>query len=187
MLVMAVGALHQLFVHPVPEGFVELRFDFQVAGIAELGLALHEQELTLLGMVRRVAIGAAHVVDPVHRAGEIAVFFAVLVTVQAALADLLGSRLLEDEDLGLVAATIHVVGAGPVAGLAAHRLGAGAFPERRLPVWGLLKILVDILVAGLASLCTSVSRHLGIRLRSFFPLGACRDGKRESQNPQETK
>ncbi len=51
MGVMAVRTLNKPFVDPVVEGHVELRLHLQVAGVAELRLCFHEQELTCGGVV----------------------------------------------------------------------------------------------------------------------------------------
>src|SRR5690242_20326562 len=59
MLVMAVGALHQSFVHSMMEGPVELLLLIQVATVTKCRLLLLQQKLALFCMVRVVAIGAA--------------------------------------------------------------------------------------------------------------------------------
>lgn len=51
MSVMAIRAFDQPFFDTVVEGHVELRFHLQVAGVAELGLCFHEQELICRGVV----------------------------------------------------------------------------------------------------------------------------------------
>jgi len=49
--VVAIRALDKPFLDPVVEGHVELRLHLQVAGVAELRLCFHEQELVCGGVV----------------------------------------------------------------------------------------------------------------------------------------
>ena len=48
MRIMAVGALHQPFIHPMMERHLELRFLLQMACVAKLRLRFDEQEIALL-------------------------------------------------------------------------------------------------------------------------------------------
>ena len=129
--IMAIDALYKTFVNAMVEGAGEGLLHLQVALVTELGLLLPHQMLRFLGIVRIVAVGAADIVLQVRGAPEVCVLSAVLVTAQAARADLLGGRVLEREDLGFVAAAFHVFLAGTVARFTAVPFGSSPCVERR--------------------------------------------------------
>ena len=108
VLIVAVRALHQSLVHAVMEGTVELLLLVQVACVAQIRLPSFQQKLALFGMVRVVAVGAAHSILQVDGTREIAMLFAILVAVQAARAYLLRRNALERENLGLVASALDM-------------------------------------------------------------------------------
>ena len=60
MLIVAVGALHQSFVHSMMEGPVELLLLVQVAAVAQTRLVCFQEELALFCMVGVVTVGTAH-------------------------------------------------------------------------------------------------------------------------------
>ena len=60
--IVTVVALHQALVDAVMEGTSKLLLDFQVAAVAKLRRLFFHQELTFLGVMGIVAIGAAHIV-----------------------------------------------------------------------------------------------------------------------------
>ncbi len=86
VLVVAVGALHEAFVHLVVEGLVELGPHLAVAGVAERGLLGGQQALPLVRAVDAVAVGAGHRVVAVLVAEEVHPALVPPVAVQAALA-----------------------------------------------------------------------------------------------------
>src|SRR5208282_1839149 len=69
--IVAIRAADQSLVHPVVKGATELLFDLDVAAVTKLRLLFPHQEFRLLGMVRRMAVHAAHVVLQVHGAGKV--------------------------------------------------------------------------------------------------------------------
>jgi hypothetical protein len=159
--VVTIRALHQALVHTVMEGAAELLLDFDVAAIAELGLGHAHQELGLLRMVGRMAIDAADVVLQVGGAREVGVLLAILVALEAAVADLACGGILEREDSGFIAATLDVGLAGSVTGFAAVEFRALFGVERGDEVAGFLEGTVEALaghvfVAGLAGVGAEV-------------------------------
>src|SRR5262249_35061999 len=86
-LIGAINALDQAFVNAMVEGTGECLLHLQVAVETELGLLLAQQVLGFLGIVRIVAVGAADIVLQVRGAPEVCVLSAVLMTAQAARAD----------------------------------------------------------------------------------------------------
>lgn len=99
VLVVAIRALHQAFVHPMMEGPAELLFDFQVAAVAELGLLVLQQAVTFLGVMGIMAIRATHIVLQVRRPPEIRMLRAKLVASQATRADIRRRSVLECKNL----------------------------------------------------------------------------------------
>src|SRR4051812_2950221 len=103
MLVMAIGALHQIFIHAMMERLAELRLNVSVAGVAKFWLFFHQQELRFGGVVRRMAVYTRNIICGVLRALEIAVLLAILMTGQATRGNRGGRRTLEYKNLGLIA------------------------------------------------------------------------------------
>src|SRR3989304_3122104 len=56
MLVVAVGAFDQTFLHPVMERPVKIGLDLEVAGKAKVSLGFGQQELPLFRLVHRMTI-----------------------------------------------------------------------------------------------------------------------------------
>ena len=59
--IVAVVALHQAFVDPVVKGFGKISFGCGMAPVAQLGLALDQQMLLFLGVMRRMAVKTANI------------------------------------------------------------------------------------------------------------------------------
>src|SRR5271169_6757708 len=108
MLIVAIRALHQTFVHAMMEGPVELLLLVQVAAVAQIRLFRFQQKLAFFCVVWVVAVGTTHTVLEVDGAREIAVLLSILVAVQAPCANLLRRHALERKNFGLVAAAVHV-------------------------------------------------------------------------------
>ena len=164
--VMAIAALHQPFIYPVMEWHVELRFLLEMAGVAKLGLRLDEQELRLLRVVGRMAGDATHIILRMLRVDGIHVLRAASMAVEAPRVDLLCGSHLEFENLGLVSSAVDVGLPRTVATLASLPRRAFLRIQRGHKVWGILKMLEEILgwhicVAGLAGLGAYIER--GIR------------------------
>ena len=66
MRIVAVRALHQVFVDPVMERHVELRLLLQVARVTKFRLRLSQQVFFGFRMMDRVAGNAAHIAEPMH-------------------------------------------------------------------------------------------------------------------------
>src|SRR5580693_4194349 len=60
MRIVAVGALHQSFVHAVMEGPVELLLLVQVTAVTQIRLLRFQQKLALFCVVGVVTVGATH-------------------------------------------------------------------------------------------------------------------------------
>src|SRR5208337_386010 len=69
MRVMAVHALHQTLVDPVVKRFGKIGLSRGMASVAQLGLALDQQALTLFGVMGRVAVETADIAAGVGRFG----------------------------------------------------------------------------------------------------------------------
>ena len=147
--VVAVAALDKALIHAVVEGHFELGSLLEVAGVANLGLRLHEQKVRIFPVVRRVAGDATDVRSFVFGVAGIRLLVVTGVAGEAALVDFLGRMILENKNLGFIAAAIHVRAAWPVAILAAV-LGEAAFLEGLLPMRALLPAVIKIFVARLA-------------------------------------
>ena len=128
MRVVTVIALHQPFVHLVTERTVELLLNFLMTAVTQLRRLLFHQELAFFCGMGRMAVDTAHVVLQVGRSPEIAVFFPIGMTGQAAVTDFLCGSILEGKNLGLVPATLDMLLAWPVASFAA------------VPFWPLLRV-----------------------------------------------
>lgn len=156
MRIMAIAALNESFVHTVMEWHAKLRLLLQMAGIAKLGLCLHQQEFLGFCMMGRVAGDAAHVALSMQRVHRIHVLGATGMARQAAVVDFFGRMILEDEDLRYVAASGDVRRPGTMATFTS----LVGWPPFRIkccfPVRGLLPAVVNVLVAGFASLCSDI-------------------------------
>ena len=135
MRIVTIRALHQAFVYAVMERPFELLFFIEMAGVAKIRLLHLQKVLAFLGMVRIMAVRAAHTILQVNGAGIIAVLFAILVAVEAPRANLLRCGVLKREDLGLVTPAFHMLLAGTMASLATVPFGPVLRVERRGEVW----------------------------------------------------
>lgn len=138
----------------------EIRLDFLVAGNAEQRILLYQQELFLPGVVRRVTIDTAHVVDIVRLARKVAVLLAVFMAGQATLADFRGRHALEVEDLGLVPTGINMGFARPVTCFASVPSGPAPCVQSSLPVRRRFEILEDVFVASLAGFRADIAGEI---------------------------
>ena len=166
MGVVAVVTLHQSLVDSVPERAVELLLHFLMAAVAQLRRLLSHQELTLFCMVRRVAIDATHVVLEVGGARKITMLFAIVMTRQAACADLLCGCIFKGKNLRLVAAPIHVLLARSMAGLATMPLRPLLRVQGRNKMAGVFEALIKalrgrIFMAGFADFYAYVLGEVG--------------------------
>ena len=95
--------------------------------------------------------------------GKIHVVRTRTVASQAALRDFFGSSHLEVKYLAFVAAAVYMLRAWTVTSLATASLGSVFSFQNVVPVAGFLKIVEDLLVAGLASIGAYVWRRGGLR------------------------
>jgi hypothetical protein len=119
--IVAIGALHQAFIHLVVKGHGELRLHIGVALVAERRLRRLEQSL-FLARVNVVAAQAANVTFGMR--GAIEVLVLALMAAQALGVDIRNARGRGVEDLGLVAACLHMRFSRAVAVFASHALAA---------------------------------------------------------------
>jgi hypothetical protein len=89
MRVVAIVALNQTFIDTMVKRFREICLGGDVAAVAQLGLALHQQVLTFFGVVGRVAIKAANVAAGVGGFRKMRLLAAFAVAGEAAGAGLL--------------------------------------------------------------------------------------------------
>jgi len=82
MLIVAIRAFHQSFVHLMVECPRELLLGLLMAAVTKLRLFLFQELLALFGVVWIVAIGATYAILQVSRSSEVAMFFTILVAVQ---------------------------------------------------------------------------------------------------------
>ena len=162
--IVAVGALHQLLIHAVMERHFELSLLLQVTRITKLRLRLGQQEFRILGMVRRVARRAGNIALRVQRVDCVHVLRAACMARQAALVDFFRGMVRKNKNFRLVAATGHVLRAGPMASFASLVRWSSPCVKGRLPVRRFFPAVVNLFVAGLAN------------FRSHKPRGARRRG-----------
>lgn len=160
VLVVAVGASNQALFHAMPEGAVEVLFDVGMAAVTQFRLLIDQQELLLLGVMGRVAGGAAYVIGIVLGTVEVGVFLSIFMAAQATLADVFRGFAGEDEDLTFVSAALDVFLARAVTSFATLPLRT-LLAECRFPVRGGLEAFVNFFVAGLAGLGANVQRGIG--------------------------
>ncbi len=160
MWTMAIIAMDQTFVQAMVERPRELCTHILVASVTELRRFRLHQILTLLGVMRRVAINASDAVGQVHRAVIVAMLFGVLMAAQAARAGLLWRGVFKREDFRFVAAAIYVLFPRPMASFASVPFHAFVRVELAIhgggDVSGGGEIRIDLFVAGLAGIGTDV-------------------------------
>lgn len=82
--VMAIRALDETFIHPMPERHRELRFLLLMTAIAQLRLCLGEQELTRFRVMYRMAGGARNIVPGMERIDDVKLLRGARMAVQTA-------------------------------------------------------------------------------------------------------
>ena len=150
---MAVSALHQSLVHLVMEGHGELRLDVRVALEAQRGLRRLQKGLIIAG-VNAMAANAAYIALAVSRA--LKVLMLALVASQAILVNLFGCSLGWVEDLGYVAATLHMQTARAVAAFAGSAFVAVQLGQIGVRIGG--KAFRHLIVARCAGFSTHIIR-----------------------------
>ena len=118
MRIMAVGTSHEPFVDAMLEGHGELRANFPVAAVAEIGLFLGQQEFRGRRFVDGMTAGANDFVERVSRAANICAAQSFGMTPKTVVEDVLGWDLREGDDGGLAAVGVDMGFAWPVAAFA---------------------------------------------------------------------
>ena len=168
--VMAIRALHESFLHPMVEGHIELRLLVEMTAVAELGLCFHQEKVIRAGMMRGMTTQTAQVVLTVSRARDVRVILPGSVALQAPLIHLLrGTSLKAKNRLG-ISRVIDVVACWAMAGFASLFGRSTTLVEHSFPVWGSIKVVVDIFVTRLAGLCADIIGWVLVRIarRGFF-------------------
>ena len=166
--IVAIVALHYSFIDAMMKGTIELLFGFQMATVAELRLLLLHQELAFFGVVRGMAVDAAHIVLQVRGSRKITMFFSVRMAVQATLAGRLRRNGFKSDYLRLVPTAFDMFLAGTMTGLAALPLRPALVLQCGNEVRRTLKVLKDVFVTSFASLGAHVERW--VCLASVFSL-----------------
>src|SRR5271156_6717305 len=165
MRTMTIFTFNKSLVHAVAEGARKFSTNIHVTRETKFRRLRLHQELALLGIMRRMTIEAAYAVCQVRRAVIVPMLFGVLVAAQAAGAGLLRCGVLKGKDFRLVAAAVDVLFPRAVTSLAAMPLHAFVRVELRVHGSGEVgrsgETLVNVLVAGLASIGTHVKRRVG--------------------------
>ncbi len=161
--VMAVGALHQAFIHPVMKGFGKVRLGGSMAAVAQLGLLLNQQILLALGVVRRVTVKTSNCAAGVGGLGKVRLFVTFAVAGQTAGAGFLPGLALEDVYFAFVAASGDVLRARPVATLATLLGWTARFVQRGFPVRRLFPGVVNLFVTGFAGFRSHILGGFGGR------------------------
>ena len=171
MRVMAVGALHQTLVHPVVKGFSKVRLGRGVASVTQLGLALHQEVLFLLGVMRGMAVEAPDVAAGVRRFGKMGLRMCFSVATETARTARLPRLPLEAEYLALVTAARHMFRTRTMAAFTTLLRGAAFFfIQSGLPMRRFLPAVVNFLVTGFAGLGAHVLRSVLDRSGRRFAL-----------------
>ena len=113
-----------------------------------------------------MAVDAADIAIGMGRMAEVLLLFGASMATEAACARLLARKILKADDLADIAATVNVSGTWPVTILAA----VFAFFQEREVARPLKVLVVDVVMAGLAGVCSDV--RIGRRMRST--LTCCR-------------
>lgn len=159
--IVAVAALNEPDIYAMPVRPREFRFLCRMAAIAQSGLLFHQQKIHIGRPVRTMTGRTTDAVGQVFRVGKVLRFQTGLVALRTDRRCLGRTQGFETNDLGEVAAAIHVSLCRTVASLAAMLVALKQRGMRRPR-----EVLVpDFLVAGLANLGVCV-------------LAACRSGQR---------
>lgn len=108
-------AREQPLVHSVMRGAIEIRPNVLMAAVTELRLRDFQQTLRRRRLMGRMAVGAPEIVDGVRGTREVAVLVAELVAVETDARPLALGDGGEADDVGLVAAALHVRLSGSMA------------------------------------------------------------------------
>ena len=155
--VVAIAALDQAFVDAVVERHVELSLLLKMAGVAELRLGFLSRNSVVsawCGEWQEIQLTSFFVCT------ELMAFMccgAAGMAGQAAGVDFLGGVILKDEDLRVVAAAGNVGRSRAVAAFASLVRRAAFRVQGSLPVRRFFPAVVDVFVAGLASLGSDIS------------------------------
>jgi hypothetical protein len=152
MRVVAVVALNQPLLNTVPVRASEFSSYLSVAAIAQERLLFDEQRPLRLGFVRRMATGAAHIVGQMGGPQKIGMLIVEGMAGQASFRGLFGREILEIDNLGDIAAALDVRFARTVTSLTALMLRRCFLVKGSREMSGVLEVLGQILVAGLAGI-----------------------------------
>jgi hypothetical protein len=158
MGIVTIGTLNKSFFHTMVEGHIELRLDLLMAGVAQGRLRFDKEVLVLHSVVSRMTTQAAQVVIAVRRPGKIHVIFAGGVALQTALIDFFCRCSFKAENILGIAGVVDMGDGCAVAGFASLLGWTATLIERGFPVRGFVKVVVDILVTGLASFGANILR-----------------------------
>jgi hypothetical protein len=150
--VVAVIALNQPLLNAMPEGTSEFCPHLGMAAIAEQRLFFDEQRPLRLGFMWRMATGAAHIVGQMGGPQKIGMLIVKGVAGQAAFRGLFGREILEIDNLGDIAAALDVRFARTVTSLTALVLRPCFLVKGSREMSGVLEVLGQVLVAGLAGI-----------------------------------
>lgn len=190
MRIMTVGALNEPLVHAVMERHFKFRLFLKMAGVAELRLAFHEQELLDGGMMGRMAVDTTHLVASMLGAQGVGMFGVLCVAIEAALIHFFGSGFIEAEDFCRVGGISGMGGTRPMAGFTTVTRDVVFLLEGYLPMGRFFPGVEDFFMAGLTCLGAGVGGFAGRRRRRLILLRVdrsdedqCDDGeKRKQQN-----
>ena len=163
--IVTIGALDQSFVNSMAKRHFKLGLLLEMARVAQLGLRLRQQKLFGFRLVRRVAGDTTDIVLGVNRVDSVHVLRPAGVATHASGVDFLGRRVLERENFGLVATTVHVRFPGTVASFTTLPLRAFLAIEGRYKVRRCLEMAEKVLrghicVTRLARLRPDVERRI---------------------------
>src|SRR5580765_4640096 len=133
VLVMAIAADQQAFIHAMVIGLGKIGLDFEVAAITQGGLRGLQKLAVDLGRMHRVAINATHVVLQMRGAEKIGMLFPELMASQAALGGLLARQAGKADDLVRIGG-LSVGFARSMAGFTTLPLRTMALVQHGLPV-----------------------------------------------------
>jgi len=106
--VVTIRALHKTFIYTMVKWLGKVRFGRGMTPITELRLGLRQQALGLFSMMRRVTVYTAHVVAGMSGSREVGLPWVVPVAAEATRVRLWTREFLEDNNLRLVATSVHV-------------------------------------------------------------------------------
>jgi len=106
--IVTVAALYEPNVDTVAVGSRELRLLHRMAAVTQGGLRLHQHEVDVGGVVRTMAAGAADAIGKMRRLREVLGLKAGLMAFAADGRRLCRAKRLEANDLGHIAAAVHV-------------------------------------------------------------------------------